>query len=218
MALHLTVLGLTLGLAALGCQRPAACVPAPEDTSGEPRQKYDEFTQTTWLTSWFVFTPDTVWGMEDPDFQDRQWSVELWFRGSSKTPLVDVTLRPLCSTINPEDEMQRCSNCDNLCSRNNGYMEILVDGRPLNMPRAKYKRDQIGSPTPDSPATWGSTLSIQVDPRALWPLATAREVKFRVCNAISVTMPPSDLSNLQAYLRHHQSIAPPPGPPGVQRN
>jgi hypothetical protein len=167
-----------------------------------------------WLTSWFVFAPDSLWGVDQPD--ERQWSVELWLRASSKKPTVEVTLRPICSNIRPEDELERCINCDDLCGPQNGYMEILVDGRPLNMPRARYEREQVGSPNPESPPTWASTLSIEVDPRALWPMATAREVKFRVCNAVSVTMPPSELSNLQAFLRHHQSIAPPPGPPGMQ--
>jgi hypothetical protein len=53
-----------------------------------------------------------------------------------------------------------------------------------------------------------------VDPRALWPLAQAREVKFRVCNAVTVTMPPQELSNLQRYLRDHSAFAPAAGPPG----
>lgn len=198
-----------------GCERPRVCVPTPQDTSGEPRRKYDEFSQTTWLTSWFVFTPDVVWGLESPDADDRQWSAELWLRGNSKTPLVDITLRPLCSRTRPEDEAQRCVNCDDICGKHNGYLEILADGHPINMPPAAYEREPIGSPTPDSPPTWASTLTLQVDPRALLPLATAREVKFRICNAVSVTMPAEELSNLQEYLRHHQALAPRPGPPGA---
>ncbi len=211
------LLGAALASLACGCARPTVCVPLPEDTTGEPRQKYDEFTRTTWLTSWFVFTPDSVWGLEDHAVDGRQWSVELWLRGSSQSPLVELTLRPMCSRPD-DDDIDKCINCDDVCSERTGYMEILADNQIVNMPRARYRRDQVGSPTPESPATWASSLSLEVDPRALWPLAQARQVKFRVCNAVIVTMPDVELANLQRYLREHQGFAPqnPPGSlPGV---
>ena len=198
----------------LGCERPTICVPTPEDTTGEPRRKYDEFTQTTWLTSWFVFTPESVWGREPTEFEGRQWSMEMWLRASSKSPHIELTLRPICSYIPPEDGTPKCVNCDDFCAAERGYMEVLVDGQPINLPRASYKREQVGAPTENSPATWASTLSMQVDPRALWPMTQARELKLRVCQSFTVTVPSRELANLQEYFRHHQSFAPTGRPAG----
>lgn len=196
-----------------GCRGSEGCVPISRTTSGEPRSKYDEFTQVTWLTSWFVLTPDSEWERvrHEPESPIR-WSVEMWLRGASNAPYIDLTLRALCSHRRDDDDTPGCVNCDNLCNEQNGWVEFLADGRPVPMPRARYERIPIGAPEQGGPKTWGSTITLRLSPQALAPLERAQSVKLRLCGALVVTLRPGELSNLQEYLRHHRAIAPPEPP------
>jgi hypothetical protein len=201
-----------------GCRRPDTCVPVIDDATGEPRRIYDEFTQITSLVSWFVFTPDQEWALRDERYARAiNWSLELWLRGGSHSPTIELTLRAICSHQREDDDSGQCVNCDTVCSDATGGLEVLADGYPLRMPRARYQRVPVGQPNPESPSTWASTLTMVVPPEALWPLAQARVVKLRVCGAIVVTFSPGDLANLQEYLRHHRALAPqaPPAMPAA---
>jgi hypothetical protein len=206
-----------LGALAAGCRRPDTCVPVIDDATGEPRRIYDEFTQITSLVSWFVFTPDQEWELRDERYARAiNWSLELWLRGGTHSPTIELTLRAICSHQREDDDSGKCVNCDTVCSEQSGGLELLADGYPLQMPPVQYQRVPVGQPNPESPGTWASTMTMFVPPEALWPLAQARVVKLRVCGAIVVTLSPADLANLQEYLRHHHALAPqavPPMPP-----
>jgi hypothetical protein len=200
-----------LVVSASGCRGGSACVPVARTTSGEPRQTYDEFTQITWLTSWFVLTPDQEWERvrREPESTFR-WSIEMWLRAASNVPYIDVTLRGLCSRRQPDNEDKlACVNCDDVCNDQTGGVEFLADNVPVPMPSARYERVPIGAPEGGGPKTWASTMTLRLSPLALAPLERARSVKLRVCGRIAVTLRPSELGNLQNYLRHHHAIAPP---------
>lgn len=197
-----------------GCRGGDTCVPVSRTVTGEPRTKYDEFTQISWLTSWFVLTPDSEWERwrQEPEVPIR-WSIEMWFRGASNVPYIDLTLRALCSHRQSEAKEAGCVNCDNLCTAENGWLEFLADGVPVHMPKARYERVPIGAPEQGGPKTWASTISLRLSPQALAPLERAQTVKMRVCGALPVTLRAGELANLQEYLRHHHAIAPPEAPP-----
>ena len=171
-----------------GCRGGDSCVPVSRTVTGEPRTKYDEFTQISWLTSWFVLTPDSEWERwrQEPEVPIR-WSIEMWFRGASNVPYIDVTLRALCSHRQSEAKEAGCVNCDNLCNADNGWVELLADGVPVHMPKARYERVPIGAPEQGGPKTWASTISLRLSPQALAPLERAQTVKMRVCGALPVT-------------------------------
>ncbi|MCA9617964.1 MAG: hypothetical protein KC731_03020 [Myxococcales bacterium] len=198
-----------LSLGASGCRR-RSCVPVAEQATGEPRREYDEFTRVLWLTSWFVLTPDEERRrMSIARDEPAEWSVELWLRGASNAPFVDMSLRALCSKRQLDDEQERCVNCDDVCSANTGFLEVLADGQPIIIPKGRYDRVPIGAPAAGGPSTWASTISLRLSPRVLAPLERARVIKLRMCNAITVTLRPSEVAYLQEYLRHHHAIAPP---------
>ncbi len=208
---RLLILAALLALLTAACtRRPTMCVPVIDEASGEPRRVYDEFTQITSLVSWFAFTPDQEWDLRDDRLARAiNWSVEMWLRSGTRSPTIELTLRAMCSQQPEDDDSGQCINCDSVCSEHTGTFELLADGRPLAMPPARYERIPVGQPTPDSPSTWASTLTMVLLPEALWPLAYARVVKLRVCGAIVVTLSRADLANLQEYLRHHRALVPP---------
>jgi hypothetical protein len=192
-----------------GCRGPTPCVEvSSSDRAGVAIRNYDEFTQVTSISSDFLFTPDQEWTLaEQRDDGLIHWSIQMWLRGSSASPYIDVSLRMTCLAPAPEGESS-CVNCDDLCNNENGRLEVLADGRPLALPASRYRRMPTDPPTPESPATWASTIHMPVESAALWPLEQARNIKLRACGALVATLTAAESANLQDFLRHHRAIAP----------
>ncbi len=215
----LLVVPLVVVLAA--CRGPEPCVPVATEGGGSIERNYDEFRQVTSLTAELLLTPDAEW--EQRDYRENAqilWSMAVWLQVRSNGADIDLTVRPTCSGV-PEGsgEAGQCLNCDNVCTKQSGMLEVVADGRPIPLPVASYQRLPTEGPTPDSPATWTSSLTLRVPPEALAPVTHARTVKLRACGSIVTTLPPAELATVQEFLRHAQAIIPPrPGapPPGVR--
>ncbi len=218
------LLALPLAATLCSCRGPAPCVPLATEGSGTIQRDYDEFRQVTSLTAELLLTPDAEWEQREYR-EDAQilWSVTAFFQVRSNGPNIDLTVRPMCSGVPEGDgERSQCINCDNVCTKRSGILEVLADGRPIPIPKARYQRLPTEGPTPESPATWLSNLAVSVPPETLAPLTVARSVKLRACGAIVTTLPPDALATVQEFLRHAAAVVPPrpgatPPPPPPMR-
>jgi len=213
------LLALPLAATLCACRGPAPCVPLATEGSGTIQRDFDEFRQVTSLTAELLLIPDAEW--EQREYRENAqilWSVTAFFQARSNGPNIDLTVRPTCSGV-PEGGEERggqCLNCDNVCTKHSGSLEVLADGRPIPLPAARYQRIPTEGPTPESPATWVSNLAVSVPPETLAPLTVARSVKLRACGAIVTTLPAEELAAVQEFLRHATAVIPPrpaAGPP-----